>query len=98
MGKEKSLFDEISGGDFCSHRVLKIASRMRRSHVATEGHSASISWNKVSIWGLRPDFYYCQKVACLLLWSALSFTRGPGLSFTIASGYRLQSHCWVPVP
>jgi hypothetical protein len=22
--------------------------------------SASLSWNKAPIWGLRPDLYYCQ--------------------------------------
>jgi hypothetical protein len=28
--------------------------------------SASLSWNKAPIWGLRPDLYYCQTVAGLL--------------------------------
>jgi hypothetical protein len=28
-------------------------------YVTTDGHSASLSWNKAPIWGLRPDFYYC---------------------------------------
>jgi hypothetical protein len=30
--------------------------------MATDGQSASLSWNKATIWGLRPDFYYCQTV------------------------------------
>jgi hypothetical protein len=42
--------------------------------------SASLSWNKAPIWGLRPDLYYCQTVAGLLMWGALSDER-TGLSF-----------------
>jgi hypothetical protein len=34
--------------------------------------SASLSWNKAPIWGLRPDLYYCQTIAGLLMWGALS--------------------------
>jgi hypothetical protein len=30
------------------------------SYVTTDGQSATLSWNKAPIWGLRPDFYYCQ--------------------------------------
>jgi hypothetical protein len=55
------------------------------------GQSASLSWNKAPIWGLRPDFYYCQRVASLLMWSALSDKR-TGLSFTIAAGPHRRSH------
>jgi hypothetical protein len=36
------------------------------SYVTTDEQSASLSWNKAPIWGLRPDIYYCQKVAGLL--------------------------------
>jgi hypothetical protein len=36
--------------------------------------SASLSWHKAPIWVLRPDLYYCQTVAGLLMW-ALSLTR-----------------------
>jgi hypothetical protein len=36
------------------------------------GQSASLSWNKAPIWGLRSDFYYCQTVAGLLMWGTLS--------------------------
>jgi hypothetical protein len=32
------------------------------SYVATDGPSASLSWNKAPIWGLRPDFHYSQTV------------------------------------
>jgi hypothetical protein len=45
------------------------------SHVTTDGQSASLSWNKATIWGLRPDFYYCQTVTGLLMWGALSVER-----------------------
>jgi hypothetical protein len=41
-------------------------------YITTGGQSASLSWNKAAIWGLRPYFYYCQTVAVLLIWGALS--------------------------
>jgi hypothetical protein len=41
---------------------------MSESYVTTDGQSGSLSWNKTQIWGLRPDFYYCQIVADLLIW------------------------------
>jgi hypothetical protein len=37
-----------------------------QSHVTTDDQSASLSWNKAPIWGLRPDFHYCQTIAGLL--------------------------------
>jgi hypothetical protein len=48
--------------------------------------SASPSWRKAPIWGLRPDLYYCWTVAGLLMWGALSDER-TGLSF------RWTEHC-----
>jgi hypothetical protein len=42
--------------------------------------SATLSWNIAPIWGLGPDLYYCQTVAGLLMWGALSDER-TGLSF-----------------
>jgi hypothetical protein len=51
-----------------------------QSYVMTDGQSASLSWSKAPIWGLRPDVYYCQTVAGLLMWGALSDKR-TGLSF-----------------
>jgi hypothetical protein len=42
------------------------------SYVTTDGQSASVSWNKAPIWGLGPDFYYCQTVTGLLMWGTLS--------------------------
>jgi hypothetical protein len=44
-------------------------------------HSASLSWNKALICGLRPDFYYCQTLE-----GFLSDERTE-LSFTVAAGY-----------
>jgi hypothetical protein len=41
----------------------------------TDGQSAPI-------WGLRPEFYYCQTIAGLLMWGAL-FDERTDLSFTI---------------
>jgi hypothetical protein len=55
------------------------------------------SWNKAPIWGLRPDSYYCQTVAGLLMWSALSDER-TGLSFTIAFGPLQYRDSWFRVP
>jgi hypothetical protein len=68
-----------------------------KSYVKTDGQSASLSWNKARIRGLRRDFYWCQIVAGLLVWGALSEER-TGLSFTIVAGPRQRSHFWVRVP
>jgi hypothetical protein len=65
--------------------------------ICQNGQSASLSWNKAPIWGLRPDFYYSQTVAGLLMWGALSDER-TGLTFTIASDPRQRSHFRVRVP
>jgi hypothetical protein len=51
-----------------------------QSYVTTDCLSASLSWNKAPIWGLRPDIYYRQTLAGLLKWGALS-DEGTGLSF-----------------
>jgi hypothetical protein len=44
-------------------------------YVMTDGQSVSLSWNKTLVWGVRLHFYYCQTVAGLLMWSALSDER-----------------------
>jgi hypothetical protein len=68
------------------------------SYVTTDGQSASLSWNKAPIWGLRPDSFNCRRtVAGLLIWGALSDER-TGLSFTIASGPCQRSHSRVRDP
>jgi hypothetical protein len=67
------------------------------SYITTDGESASLSWNKAPIWGLRPDFYFCQAVAGLFVWSALSDER-TALPFSFAAGPRQRSHfrVWDP--
>jgi hypothetical protein len=66
-------------------------------YVTIDDQSVSLSWNKAPFWGLRPDFYYCQTVAGLLMWGALS-DEMTGLSFTIAAGPRQRSLSRVRVP
>jgi hypothetical protein len=66
------------------------------SYITIDGQSASLSWNKAPIWGLRPDFYYCLTVADLLMWGVLSDER-TDLSFAIATGLRQRSHSRVRV-
>jgi hypothetical protein len=51
-----------------------------QNYVTTDSQSASLSWNKAPICGLRPDLYYCKTAAGLLMWGALSEER-TGLSF-----------------
>jgi hypothetical protein len=53
-----------------------------QSYVTTDGQWASLPWNKAPVWGLRPDFYYCQTIAGFLMWGALSDER-TGQSFTM---------------
>jgi hypothetical protein len=67
-----------------------------QSYVTTDGQSASLSYCQAPIWGLRPDFYYCQTIAGLLMWHVLSDER-TGLPFTITAGPRQRSHSWVRV-
>jgi hypothetical protein len=64
------------------------------SYVTFDGQSASLSWYKSFIWGLRPDFYYYHTVAGSLIWGTLS-DESMGLSFTIAAGPRQPSHSRV---
>jgi hypothetical protein len=52
------------------------------SLVTTDCQSASLSWKKAPIWGLRPNSYYCQTVAGFLIWGALSDER-TSLSFKL---------------
>jgi hypothetical protein len=66
------------------------------SFITTDGQSASLSWNKAPIWGLRLDLDYCQ-TAATLLWGVLSDDR-TGLSFAIATCPRQRSHSRVRVP
>jgi hypothetical protein len=56
-------------------QILDNSLKQSQNYVMTDGQSASLSWCQTPIWGLRPDFYYCQTVAGLLMWSALSDER-----------------------
>jgi hypothetical protein len=59
-----------------SQETLSVLSQSQgQSYVTTDGQSSSLSWCQAPIWGLRPDFYYCQTVAGFLMWGALSLTR-----------------------
>jgi hypothetical protein len=57
----------------------------------TDGQSASLSWNKAPIWGLRPDFHCCQTVMGLLMWGALSDERSGLFIFTTVLVSPVQS-------
>jgi hypothetical protein len=76
---------------YSSNSRLRTVPKNFQSHVTTDGQSASLSWNKEPIWGLRPDLYYCLTVAGLLIWGALADER-TGLSFVscpvVAAGPR----------
>jgi hypothetical protein len=99
------LFTSLPAGDClttnpwlqaCLH-LLNCLKAESESYDTTDGQSASLSWNKAPVWGLRPDFYYCQTVAGLLMWGALSDER-TGLSFTFAAGPCQRTHSRVRVP
>jgi hypothetical protein len=51
--------------------VNPLKKSQNESSVTTDGQSASLSWCQAPIWGPRPDFYYCQTVAGLLMWDAM---------------------------
>jgi hypothetical protein len=59
-----------------------MCSSQSQSYVTTDGQSANMSWCQVPILDLRTDFYFCQTVADLLIWGALSGER-TGLPFTM---------------
>jgi hypothetical protein len=67
------------------------------SYATTDSHSASLSWNKAPIWGLRQNINYCLTITVLFLWGALSDER-TGQSFVHATGPRQRSASWVRVP
>jgi hypothetical protein len=85
-------------------KILPFAlkSSQSQSYATTDGQSASLSWNKAPVWGLRPDLYYSQTVAGLLTWGALSDER-TDLSFarvtvssnkSVVSMYNLHFTCY----
>jgi hypothetical protein len=76
---------------------LNYSESQSQNYVTTYGQSASLSWCQAPIWGLRPDFYYRQTVAGLLMRGAHSDER-TGLRFTIAAGPRQRNHSCARVP
>jgi hypothetical protein len=68
-----------------------------QSYVTTDDQSASLSWNKAPMWGLRPVIYYSLTITVLFLWSAFSDERR-GLSFVHATGPHQCSPSWVRGP
>jgi hypothetical protein len=67
-------------------RKGSLSQSQSQTYVKTDDQSASLSWNKAPIWGLRPDFHYLQTIGGLLIWGALSDDR-TGLSFTMNNMY-----------
>jgi hypothetical protein len=43
-----------------------------QSYVTIDGRTVGQSVLMSSIWGPKPDFYYCETVEELFMWSALS--------------------------
>jgi hypothetical protein len=68
---------ELSQASATSFLFLTIAALnwLNQSYVTTDDQSASLVFVSSPIWGPRPDFYYCQTVAGLLMWGALSDER-----------------------
>jgi hypothetical protein len=54
-----------------------------------------LSWCLAPFWGSLTHFYYCQTVAGLLMWCALS-DKSTGLSFTVAASPFQCSHSGSP--
>jgi hypothetical protein len=53
--------------------------------------SASLSWNKAPVWGLRPDFYYRQTVSCLLIWGGSLWQEDGSVVYNFCCGSPTQS-------
>jgi hypothetical protein len=52
----------------CSCQSESESESESESYVTTDGQPASLSWNKATIWGLRPDFYYlCDSYGLVLV-------------------------------
>jgi hypothetical protein len=68
-----------------------------QSYVTTDNESDSLSWCQNPIWDPGPDLCYCQRVAGLLIWAALSDERTV-LSFIIDAGFNQRSHSRGRVP
>jgi hypothetical protein len=55
-----------------SYKTVLVSESEPGSHFTTDGQSASLSWHKAPIWGLRPDLYYCLTVTVLFFVGAFS--------------------------
>jgi hypothetical protein len=66
-----TLFLTIHRRLVIQYYINKAYTSESESYIMTD----SLSWNKAPIWGLRPDFYYYQTVAGLLMWGT-PLTRG----------------------
>jgi hypothetical protein len=86
----------LLSGEYPATELIQSESESE-SYVTTDGQPASLSWNKASIWGLRPDLYYLCDLCDLFLWGALSDERS-GLSFVCAAGPCQRSLSRVRVP
>jgi hypothetical protein len=66
-----------------------------QSYITSDGQSASLSWKKAPILGVRPDIYYYlyMTVAGLLMWDALSeYSTGLSLArITVSSNKSVVS-------
>jgi hypothetical protein len=69
--------DELFSTEHRSAAVYAVSTRKDTAwtqcepYVRTDGQSATLSWNKAPIWGLRPESYNCQTVSGLLMYGAL---------------------------
>jgi hypothetical protein len=76
----RSLATASNSRDSSAYELKSSVHSLPYSYVTTDGQSASLSWYKTPMWGLRPDLYFCQAAAGLLIWGVLSDER-TGLSF-----------------
>jgi hypothetical protein len=67
----------------------------KQSYVTTDDQSASLSWCQAPICDSGPNFYFCQTVAGLLMWGALSDERTglPSTMYNIFTFYMLLHEC-----
>jgi hypothetical protein len=71
---------------------FRLNSSESESYATTDGQSASLSWNKAPIWGLRTDMYYPLTITVLLLWGTLSDERTPPVVMCLLT--RLLRNCF----
>jgi hypothetical protein len=87
------LSDERIGFSY-EYASVSLYTNQSHSYVKANGQLASPHWFHASVWGPRPDFYYYQIAADLLMWDSLSEEK-TDLSFTTAAGPRQSSHIRV---